>query len=200
MKQANSKAKGWKKWLRGGWLSLLTIPVVLVAWAGYAGYVSEHGMPMADNGDWSGQVLSTLHEGIVVGSPIPVANACGLGASSCFKCHNGKRAAKASEEVWHTEHAEVNHSCVGCHKGNERLMLERMAHKDLLTKSMDQAKEICGDCHTGDEAAGMIEKYQEVLTAKAEAAAADESSKTEEEAPAESGEEPAKAAEGATNE
>ncbi len=168
MKQANHNTKGWKKWLIGGWL-LLAIPVALVAWAGYAGHVSDHGLPVAaDNDDWSGRVLSAIHEGIVVGSPIPVANACGLGASSCFKCHNGKRAAEPSEGIWHDDHAEVNHSCVGCHDGNERLMLERMAHKDLIAKPLDKAGEMCGDCHADDDADGMIAKYREALAAKAD--------------------------------
>ncbi len=70
-------------------------------------------------------------------SPIALANACGMGASSCFKCHNGTRAAAPKSDKatdpWHPDHKTVNDSCVGCHNGNARLMKEEMAHAKMLS-------------------------------------------------------------------
>ncbi len=95
--------------------------------------------------------------------PLAPANACGLGASSCFKCHNGKRApAPASDPAkapWHAHHAKVNNSCVGCHKGNPRVMKEDVAHAKLLPKPRDNAGGSCATCHTSD-----LDKVQAAYT------------------------------------
>ena len=117
MKQVKSKKNWLKNRLFKAGMPLLVIPLVALVWACYAAYVTDNGLPIADDGSWSSEVLAEIHEKVVVTSPIPVANACGLGASSCFKCHNGKRAALPSTEAWHEQHAKVNHSCVGCHPG-----------------------------------------------------------------------------------
>ncbi len=86
--------------------------------------------------------------------PMTPANACGLGASSCFKCHNGKRAgAPTSDPVkapWHLNHAKVNNSCVGCHKGNPRVTKEEVAHAKMVPKPRDNSAESCATCHTSD--------------------------------------------------
>jgi hypothetical protein len=74
---------------------------------------------------WGGEALNAVYRGIAESSPIQLANACGSGASSCFKCHDGKRASapKYDEQTspWHLNHKTVEHSCVGCHK-NERIV------------------------------------------------------------------------------
>jgi hypothetical protein len=158
--RSNSKTNWWSKWLMQAGLSLLILPVVAIVWTCYAAYVSDNGMPVADDGSWSSEVLAGLHEKMIVSSPIPVANACGLGASSCFKCHNGKRAALPSKEPWHEQHAKVNHSCVGCHKGNERLMLQNMAHKDLVPDPRTNPQELCMDCHKDGDMQTLLGKYQ----------------------------------------
>lgn len=160
MKKIENKINWWKKWLIKAGLPLLTVPIVAIVWACYAAYVSDNGMPVADDGSWSSEVLAGIHEKMVITSPIPVANACGLGASSCYKCHNGKRAAMPSTEVWHEQHAKVNHSCVGCHKGNERLMLQSMAHKDLVPDPRIKPQETCAECHTDGDVQTLLGNYQ----------------------------------------
>lgn len=160
MQEQKNSSKGWKKWLRSVWVPLLATPIAIAGWVGYATYVIENGMPVADDGSWSSEVLAEIHEGIVTGSPIPLANACGLGASSCFKCHNGKRAAEPGPQAWHAQHEKVNHSCAGCHKGNERLMLKNMAHKDLVGNPINKPQETCMSCHKDVDVQTLVGKYQ----------------------------------------
>ena len=66
---------------------------------------------------WGNEALKAIHANVASYSPIRLANACGLGASSCFKCHNGSRAkAPASDPKtapWHVQHETVNYSCAG---------------------------------------------------------------------------------------
>ena len=93
---------------------------------------------------------------------IPLANACGLGASSCFKCHNGKRAGLASPVAWHTDHAKVNNSCVGCHGGNPRLMKETLAHKNLLLNPLVSPKKYCFGCHQESNNQSLVAKYNDL--------------------------------------
>ena len=101
---------------------------------------------------WGSEALSQVYEGLNTISPVSLANACGLGASSCFKCHNDKRAKAAnmnSEEApWHSDHEKVNNSCAGCHKGNPRLMKEKMAHSRMLKKVNSSLKKACSKCHS----------------------------------------------------
>ena len=160
MKQVKNKMNGWRSWLYKAGITFLVVPIVALVWTCYAAYVADNGMPVADDGSWSSEVLAGIHEQVVITSPIPVANACGLGASSCFKCHNGKRAALPSTEVWHEQHAKVNHSCVGCHKGNERLMLQSMAHKQLIADPRTESKETCLNCHTDGDVQALLGHYQ----------------------------------------
>jgi hypothetical protein len=160
MKALKNTVSGCKPRFGRIWLPITSLALLMAVWAGYAGYVSDNGMPVADDGSWSSEVLANIHEGIVTASPVPLANACGLGASSCFKCHNGKRADLPAEKAWHTDHAKVNHSCVGCHKGNERLMLQNMAHKDLIAKPVSKPQEACQDCHVDGEMQTLLDKYQ----------------------------------------
>lgn len=86
--------------------------------------------------------------------PMAAANACGLGASSCFKCHNGKRASApasdATKSPWHAQHAKVNNSCTGCHKGNPRVMKDDVAHTKMIAKPRDDSGGSCAGCHSAD--------------------------------------------------
>jgi hypothetical protein len=94
-------------------------------------------------------------------SPIAAANACGLGASSCFKCHNGVRAAAPKSGAWHVDHEKVNFSCVGCHHGNPRLLKMELAHKDLINDPRTNPSGTCGaSCHQSDKVADLLKRYQ----------------------------------------
>lgn len=101
---------------------------------------------------WGNESLRTLQAGLDQISPIALANACGLGASSCFKCHNGKRAiapgSDPAKSPWHVQHREVNNSCAGCHKGNPRIMMKDMAHTRMIASP--RSGEMCADCHKND--------------------------------------------------
>lgn len=140
-----------KIWRGSVMLSLLGLSIALVA--GLAGRHAEESAGTVAMG-WGAEATAALVEGATRLSPIPLANACGLGASSCFKCHNGKRAAApemdAAKAPWHAQHAKVNNSCVGCHKGNSRIMKEEIAHAKMLAKPRDNTDEACGSCHKGD--------------------------------------------------
>ena len=120
---------------------------------------SGHGPAAVDStGAWGDEALQTTAD---AGSdrradwlPMAPANACGLGASSCFKCHNGKRAGAPKSEPakapWHAQHAKVNNSCVGCHRGNPRVMKEDVAHAKMVAKPRDDADGSCAGCHSAD--------------------------------------------------
>lgn len=106
--------------------------------------------------DWGIEALDALHQEVRALSPLPPANACGLGASSCFRCHNGQRAAAPSTGEagpWHDQHATVNYSCAGCHKGNPRIIKESIAHKGLVANPLTAPAQTCTGCHAGEATA-----------------------------------------------
>lgn len=136
--------------LRAGMVfSLVALGVGLLAGGGQ----SDDPVRTVDAG-WGGESLNVLQDGLRKVSPIALANACGMGASSCFKCHNGKRAGKPdmdeAKSPWHVQHSKVNNSCVGCHKGNPRMMKEQLAHAGLLKSPRSGAE--CAACHKADQA------------------------------------------------
>ncbi len=151
MRQGHDKA-GWKirAW-RSGVLSVLAIGMVLLA--GLGGAPRDEADARAAAG-WGAEAVSALTEGASKVSPIPLANACGLGASSCFKCHNGTRAKApdmdAKKSPWHVQHSKVNNSCAGCHKGNPRVMKEDIAHTKMVARPRDDAAGSCAGCHASD--------------------------------------------------
>lgn len=109
-------------------------------------------------GEWGSESTHVMaHLGHV--QLISLANACGLGASSCFKCHNGKRAEAPSTSAWHGDHAKVNNSCVGCHGGNPRLLKEKIAHSGLIAKPVSSPEKSCADCHAGADVTALAGKY-----------------------------------------
>lgn len=124
--------------------------------------------PMA----WGGEVLAGLSGRVLAGLPIRVANACGLGASSCFRCHNGKRAAEPAQDPvadpWHVQHSKVNYSCAGCHQGNPRLMKQTMAHRGLVSNPVSEPEKTCFGCHTSADAQGLVDTYRKLTNTKGE--------------------------------
>jgi hypothetical protein len=96
---------------------------------------------------WGTEVLDAIHDSGIVDLLVAPANACGLGASSCFRCHNGTRAAAPPADPWHTDHGRVNNSCVGCHQGNPRLMRQEMSHGGLLADPRTNTAAACSGCH-----------------------------------------------------
>lgn len=112
-----------------------------------------------EQGGWGSAAISTLQGNLHQLSPIRLANACGLGASSCFKCHNGKRAGAPTSQPWHDDHAHVNNSCGGCHGGNPRLMKEGIAHRGMVGDSLSQPEKFCFKCHAGDDGQALLNKY-----------------------------------------
>lgn len=117
----------------------------------------------AETHAWGDEVLASIHEHVVTGLPIRVANACGLGASSCFRCHNGKRAEEPAndpvKDPWHVQHKTVNNSCAGCHQGNPRLMKQDIAHTGLIANPRLQPATTCFSCHTSSNAQGLVDVY-----------------------------------------
>ncbi|MGM0593455.1 MAG: hypothetical protein ACQETD_02870 [Pseudomonadota bacterium] len=159
MKKNENVAHAKKRSGRRVWLALMVVPVVMAGWVVYASYVITNGVPGGEQDGWSAEVLDEIHEGIVTGSPINMANACGLGASSCFKCHNGKRAEEPGPQKWHSEHESVNHSCAGCHKGNQRLMVKSMAHRDLVGDPRMKPETTCMSCHKDEDQKTLLDNY-----------------------------------------
>lgn len=115
--------------------------------------------------DWGSEVLSVAREQAFELAPFAVANACGIGASSCFKCHNGTRAAAPKMDKtaspWHPDHKTVNDSCVGCHSGNARLIKKEIAHANLIKDPRAKAEQ-CANCHKSGDSAALLKSYQTV--------------------------------------
>lgn len=107
-----------------------------------------------EHAGWGGESLAETHASPGLFSLIGVANACGLGASSCFKCHNGSRAAAPNMDEtaapWHAQHRTVNHSCAGCHDGNPRIIRKAMAHRNLIPDPNQMPDKSCASCHADD--------------------------------------------------
>jgi len=118
-----------------------------------------HATPQAANAGWGSEAVAEVRGMMRAVSPIAEANACGMGASSCFKCHNGTRAVAPSQEKWHTDHKSVDNSCVGCHKGNARLIKKELAHAEMVKDPRPKAAEMCASCHKSGNAAELAKSY-----------------------------------------
>jgi len=112
---------------------------------------------------WGEEVLLQAREHVSALSPIAAANACGMGASSCFKCHNGTRAKAPGmdkqKDPWHVQHQTVNYSCAGCHHGNPRLIKKELAHAELIKDSRTRP-DTCESCHKGQDVGKLLKTYQ----------------------------------------
>jgi len=145
--------------------ALLVIAVVI---SGTTLLVTSHDRNDVSSGQvavhdgWGSKALSLVYDGISA-SIIPLANACGVGSSSCYKCHNGKRASAPAMDSktspWHVEHAKVNKSCAGCHKGNPRLMREKMSHNRMISNPLEKLQTACSTCHAGDDLDTLSKPY-----------------------------------------
>jgi hypothetical protein len=115
--------------------------------------------PAAGPAGWGSEALADVRDLMRAASPIAEANACGMGASSCFKCHNGTRAAAPSEQKWHTDHKSVDNSCIGCHKGNPRLIKKELAHAEMVKDPRPKHAEKCASCHKTGNSADLVKAY-----------------------------------------
>jgi hypothetical protein len=119
--------------------------------------------PADTQGGWGAEALAPAARMAFDLMPVPVANACGIGASSCFKCHNGSRAPAPKTDKaatpWHPQHKTVNDSCVGCHQGNARIIKKEIAHTGLV-KDPRATPEACGRCHKGGSTADLMKTYK----------------------------------------
>ena len=140
--------------------------VVALAWS-LAGSSPERadapGTPAAQPAGWGAEALSDVRDLMRSVSPIAEANACGMGASSCFKCHNGTRAAAPSQEKWHTDHKSVDNSCVGCHKGNPRLIKKELAHTEMVKDPRPKVAEMCAELPQVGRCRSQSEVLQEMI-------------------------------------
>ncbi len=112
---------------------------------------------------WGDKLLSNIDPYVINASPIRVANACGLGASSCFKCHNGNQASVPSTKPWHSQHEVVNYSCAGCHQGNPRIMNKAMSHSRMIANPVQQPAKDCFSCHKSSDAQKLVDRYLKLL-------------------------------------
>lgn len=121
-------------------------------------------LELAADAGWGSEALLSAHdEGLAhFPSPIALANACGLGASSCVRCHDGKRAeappSAPDTSPWHADHAKVAYSCVGCHQGNPRVLRQDVAHKNLIVQPLAPTLQ-CGSCHAAGELPALAARY-----------------------------------------
>ena len=113
---------------------------------------------------WGQEALQDIRHRAAALSPIADANACGMGASSCFKCHNGARAMAprmdAKTGAWHADHKSVNGSCAGCHKGNQRLIKKELAHEGMIKDARQKVADTCDACHKSGNTAELNKRYQ----------------------------------------
>lgn len=137
--------------------------VALIAWSALSVIFAPAPKKSEATPGWGQEATRDLGGRIAALSPIAAANACGMGASSCFKCHNGQRApapvADKENGPWHADHKSVNNSCVGCHKGNPRLIKQSLAHADLLVDAREKPAETCKTCHSTGNDAELLKLY-----------------------------------------
>ena len=137
--------------------------VTTLAWLSVIGEGDAARSEVAYSG-WGQEALEEIRLATAALSPIADANACGMGASSCFKCHNGTRAIAPKMDpkmgAWHVDHKSVNGSCAGCHKGNQRLIKKELAHEGLIKDSRLKPSETCDACHKTGNTAELVKRYQ----------------------------------------
>lgn len=151
---------------RIGWYAGATAAATLVAvaWSVLVEPAQPGGeaTPSTAAGGWGSEALETLQAHARELAPIPVANACGIGASSCFKCHNGKRAAAPNMDKdkapWHAQHKTVNDSCAGCHGGNARIIKKELSHQGMVNDPRTRPEQ-CASCHKADDPAALVKRY-----------------------------------------
>jgi hypothetical protein len=162
MEPSNRSVTPTRKHARRAAAGLLAATAVLLAAASHFATPAPETVTDTAAG-WGAEALRPAAQVAFDLVPVPVANACGIGASSCFKCHNGTRAAapKADKTAtpWHPQHKTVNDSCVGCHQGNARIIKKEVAHTGLV-KDPRATPEACGRCHKSGNTADLVKSYQ----------------------------------------
>jgi len=114
-----------------------------------------YSVPTAHKSGWGESAIKTL----ATWSPIRVANACGMGASSCFKCHNSGRGPAISNDAWHADHEQVNNDCVGCHQGSPYLLKKSLAHAGLIADPRLVPAKACATCHQSANLKTLVAAY-----------------------------------------
>ena len=147
-------------------ITLLT--VVAVVWSILSAspetpsVVHAYSAPAAHKGAWGESAISSFHGSFAACSPIAAANACGMGASSCFKCHTSGRGPAIDNSVWHTDHQQVDNDCVGCHKGSPWIMKKSLAHAGLIADPRTTPQTSCATCHQGGDLKKLVASYMKV--------------------------------------
>jgi len=160
-----SQMRKYKHWMIAAATLSVLFTVSTVAWVSLVTEQQSQAAPASvASAGWGHEALGGLREYAAALSPIANANACGMGASSCFKCHNGIRAAAPimdpKKGPWHFDHKSVNGDCVGCHKGNERLIKKELAHTGLIKDPRQKTAETCDACHKSGNTAELNKRYQ----------------------------------------
>ena len=155
----------YKQWMIAATALTVLFSASTAAWLSLLAEQQSPAAPISsiDSG-WGQEAITDLREYAAALSPIASANACGMGASSCFKCHNGTRAAAPKMDrktaPWHLDHKSVNGSCVGCHKGKDRLIKKELAHEGMIIDSRLKVAEACDVCHKTGNSAELNKRYQ----------------------------------------
>ncbi len=121
-----------------------------------------HRMPAVHKNGWGASAISNIHESFATCSPIAAANACGMGASSCFKCHSSGRGPAVSDSPWHTDHEPVNNDCVGCHGGSPWILRKSLAHAGLIADPLKVPQKACASCHQNGDVSKLVAGYMKV--------------------------------------
>lgn len=147
--------------LAGLWVLVISVSVLLKLVDGNA--IKEENVQNPHG--WGVEALQIVGDEIASFSPVSLANACGLGASSCFRCHDGRRAkvqdVNEESSPWHAQHSKVNYSCAGCHQGNPRILRQELAHKNLIVNPLTAPEKTCASCHDKNDVGTLTIKYSE---------------------------------------
>jgi len=165
VKTVIGRLHGHKRWVL---VATVVATILSTSTAAWLSMVSERQSQSATthsaDAGWGHEAIEDLREYAAALSPIASANACGMGASSCFKCHNGARASAPKMDPktapWHLEHKSVNGSCVGCHKGKDRLVKKELAHEGMIIDSRLKVVEACDVCHKTGNSAELNKRYR----------------------------------------
>jgi hypothetical protein len=155
----------YKRWMIAATAFAAIFSISTAAWLSLVAEQQSEVAPVSSaEAGWGQEAIGKVREYAAALSPIASANACGLGASSCFKCHNGARAAAPKMDPktgpWHSDHKSVNDSCAGCHKGNQRLIKKELAHQGLIKDPRLKVTETCDACHKSGNTAELNKHYQ----------------------------------------
>lgn len=113
---------------------------------------------------WGASAIRKIHYSFAACSPIAAANACGMGASSCFKCHASGRGPAISKSPWHSDHEQVNNDCVGCHQGSPWILKKSLAHAGMIANPLTVPEKSCATCHQGANISKLVASYTKLST------------------------------------